>query len=288
MLDVSSEIGGRRKPRASEVGQLKSVPQKNIAGLAPDSNIGSNVDSEVGHKVIDAHLVHADLALIIAEIREQWRRRQAWHRAEKSLTLQSKALCRRLTEDGDKTEADRIYKAAFGKGEHEMAETAFAAIFPLVEGRKSVEVARKQVERRLAVLAADLPAAEWVGQTRGFGIASLAAIVGEAGDLAEYSTVAKLWKRFGLAVMPSGRQRKVAGAEGIEHGYSPARRSVVWAIGDCIIRAGGPHKPIYDERKKFELTRVDTKIHAHNRAKRYMEKIVLRDLWVAWRRPVYV
>jgi hypothetical protein len=31
---------------------------------------------------------------LILQIRMLWRRRQAWHRAEKSLTLQSKALCR--------------------------------------------------------------------------------------------------------------------------------------------------------------------------------------------------
>lgn len=244
------------------------------------------VVSEVGHLRAVNQITHADLAPIIAEIREQWRMRQAWHRAEKSLTLQAKALCRRLTDDGDKAEADRIYKAAIGKGEHHMADTAFAAIFPLVEGRKSVETARKQVEKRLGVLAADLPAAEWVNQTRGFGIASLAAIIGEAGDLSDYPTVAKLWKRMGLAVMPSGRQRKVAGAEGIEHGYSPARRSVIWSLGDSIIKVGGTYKLVYNERKEYESPRVETKMHAHNRAKRYMEKRVLRDLWVAWRRPL--
>lgn len=242
--------------------------------------------SEIDHNKDGSHSNIVDLALIIAEIREQWRRRQAWHRAEKSLTLQSKALCRRLAVDGDKAEADRIYKAALGKGEHEMAETALAAIFPLVEGRKAVETARKQVEKRLAKLAAELPAAAWVAKTRGFGIASLAALVGEAGDLSDYSTVAKLWKRMGLAVMPSGRQRKVTGAEGIEHGYSPARRSVVWAIGDCIIKAGGPYKELYNTRKEYEAPRVETKMHAHNRAKRYMEKRILRDLWLTWTRSV--
>lgn len=254
MLSAASN-GEWRKPVVSEVGQLNFVPQKNIADLAP----------------------------IIAEIREQWRMRQAWHRAEKSLTLQAKALCRRLTEDGDKAEADRIYKAAIGKGEHPMADTAFAAIFPLVEGRKSVETARKQVEKRLGVLAADLPAAHWVAHTQGFGLLSLAAVVGEAGDLSDYPTVAKLWKRMGLAVMPSGRQRKVAGAEGIEHGYSPRRRVVLWAIGSSMIKTGGPYKAVYNERKEYESPRVETKMHAHNRAKRYMEKRVLRDLWAAWR-----
>lgn len=267
----------------SETDHCQGANLNPSVGLAPIENTNGDVSGCVDHSIIASRCLHVDTALIIAEIREQWRRRQAWHRAEKSLTLQAKALCRRLAIDGDKGEAEKIYKAALGKGSHPLAETALSAIFPLVEGRKAVETSRKAVEKRLAKLAAQLPAAGWVANTRGFGIASLAAIVGEAGDLRHYTTVAKLWKRMGLAVMPSGRQRKVTGAEGIEHGYSPTRRSVVWTIGDCIIKAGGPYKELYNERKLYEAERVETKAHAHNRAKRYMEKRLLRDLWVAWR-----
>lgn len=226
----------------------------------------------------------AALAPIVDELREQWRRRQAWHRAEKSLTLQAKALCRRLA-GGDKGEAEKVFKAAFGKGHHDLADAGFAAAFPLIEGRKGIEKHRKAVEKRLAELAGKLPVAPWIEDVRGVGIMSLAAIVGEAGDLAAYSNPAKLWKRMGLAVMPDGaRQRKVTGAAGIEHGYSPARRSVVWAFGESVIKHGGAYKEIYNVRKVYETPRVETKGHAHNRAKRYMEKRILRDLWVEWRR----
>lgn len=274
------EIGGQVLHEPHKVFAASETANPSLATIA---DAGSDAGSEIDH-CQSAHLIPpVDLAAIIAEIREQWRRRQAWHRAEKSLTLQAKALCRRLAADGDKGEAEKIYKAALGKGQHEHAEVALSAIFPMIEGRKAVETSRKAVEKRLSKLAAQLPAADWVAQTRGFGIASLAAVVGEAGDLAHYSTVAKFWKRMGLAVMPSGRQRKVAGAEGIEHGYSPARRSVVWSIGDCIIKAGGSYKDLYNERKLYEAERVTTKMHAHNRAKRYMEKRILRDLWSAWR-----
>jgi hypothetical protein len=241
-------------------------------------------DGEVGQScpVDSGQKNRADLANLIGEIREQWRRRQSWHRAEKSLTSQAKALCRRLVL-GDTMEAEALLKAALGKGTHDLSDIAFAATFPLIEARKTVETHRKLVEKRLAKLAAQLPVAEWVAGVRGFGIASLASIVGEAGNLSDYATVAKVWKRFGLAVMPSGRQRKVAGAEGIEHGYSPARRSVVWVIGESMMRTGGSYKAVYDARKIYEAPRVETKGHAHNRAKRYMEKRLLRDLWVAWR-----
>lgn len=268
--------GGSTRHRLKSTGRLSAA--------AENFEIGANAEGEVGHFRFDAHADHADLADIIAEIREQWRRRQAWHRAEKSLTLQAKALCRRLVA-GDRKAADALYAAALGKGEHPLAEIALAAIFPLTEARNGVEHHRKLVEKRLAKLAEELPVAPWVKSVRGFGLPSLAAIVGEAGDLSAYSNPAKLWKRLGLAVMPDGtRQRRIGGVDALDHGYSPARRSVVWNLGACLIKAGGPLKEVYGARKAYEAERVATKAHAHNRAQRYIEKRLLRDLWSAWRR----
>lgn len=277
------EIGGQR------TGALHTSIAADAEGLVPSAPYQEIADLRVGECEVD-HLSAAnqpncvDLAAPIAEIREQWRRRQSWHRAEKSLTLQAKALCRRLATDGDKKEADLIYKAALGKGEHPMADVALAAFFPLAEARDGIVRHRKAVEKRLVQLAAGLPVAPWVEGTRGVGLLSLAAIVGEAGDLSSYANPAKLWKRLGLAVMPDGRQRRTSGVAAIEHGYSPARRSVVWNIGACIVKAGGPLKAVYDARKVYEAERVETKAHAHNRAQRYVEKRFVRDLWSAWRR----
>lgn len=45
----------------------------------------------------------------------------------------------------------------------------------------------------------------------------------------------------------------------------------------------GPLRLLYDERKAYEAGRVETPAHAHNRAKRYIEKRLIRDLWRAWR-----
>jgi hypothetical protein len=222
------------------------------------------------------------LTAAIDELREQWKRRQMWHRAEKSLTLQAKAMCRRLLA-GDKKEAEVLYKSALNGQDHELAPTALLAMQPLLEGRDGIEKARLQVEKRLLLLAKGLPIAPWIEGVRGVGMLSLAGIVGEAGDIGSYSNPAKLWKRMGLAVIGGERQRKKEGDAGILHGYNPARRSLMWTIGDCIIRAGGPLKELYNQRKEYEAPRVKTKMHAHNRAKRYIEKRLLRDLWRAWR-----
>lgn len=249
----------------------------------------------------------AALGAAIDEIREQWRRRQMWHRAEKSLTLQAKSMCRRLLA-GDKKEAEVLYKSALNGRDHALAETALLAMAPLLAGRDGIEKARLAVEKRLETLVKEIIAnlaavGTYVKVTRGFGLLSLAGVIGEAGDLGSYGNPAKLWKRMGLAVIHGERQRKKEGEAGIEHGYNPARRSLMWTVGDCIIRAGGRLKELYDQHKVLELEKTqaiaaDPELrkryarpgdkyaplaHAHNRAKRYIEKRLLRDLWRAWR-----
>jgi hypothetical protein len=246
----------------------------------------SVVGGEASHYASDIQIANAGLSTLIEEIREQWRRRQVWHRAEKSLTLQAKATCRRLVE-GDKIKANALFKAAYTQCEGELAEVAFAATFPLVEAGKSVELHRKAVEKRLLKLAAQLPIADFILGLRGVGLLSLAGIVGEAGDLSIYKGPAKLWKRMGIGIVDGGRQRRLLDKEAaLRHGYSPSRRSHMWNIGSCIIKAGGPLKDLYVERKEYELTKPETasKLHAHRKAQRYVEKRLLREMWCEWRK----
>lgn len=167
----------------------------------------------------------------------------------------------------------------------------------------------KQAVDRMEDLSVTLPAWTAFGHdVRGFGLVSLAVIVGEAGDLANYPTVSKLWKRMGLAVMDGVRQGGLAkGAskdDWISHGYSPKRRSHMWNIGDALIKAQvrkvkdddgedtgertaiGLYGEIYLVRKAYEFERDPDMqpIKAHRRAQRYMEKRLLKHLWQTWRR----
>lgn len=279
----NSKLPGKSRRGAATIRTAKPVSPLSPAATTSEIVGREAGEGGAGHTRPVTQASGADPATIDT-IREYWRRRQAWHRAEKALTLQAKALCRRLAEGGDKKEADRIFSAALGKGLHPLADVALAAILPLVEAKKGIEAHRKLVEKRLSALAKTLPVAPWVESVRGVGILSLAAIVGEAGDLGAYANPAKLWKRMGLAVMPDGRQRRTTGAAALDHGYNPVRRSVVWNIGACIVKAGGPLKEVYDARKLYEAERVETKAHAHNRAQRYTEKRFLRMLWSEWRR----
>jgi hypothetical protein len=159
--------------------------------------------------------------------------------------------------------------------------------------RAPFEAIEKRAVKEMQTIAETLPV--WAGfgaNIRGFGAASLAVILAEAGDLLNYSSIAKLWKRMGLAVMDGVRQGnpgKGSSAETwIEHGYSPLRRSRMWNIGDTLIKGNrtGIYRTAYLDRKAYELARDPEMqpIKAHRRAQRYMEKRLLKHLWQAWRR----
>lgn len=236
---------------------------------------------------------------------ELHRHRQDLHRTEKALTLRIKAKCRRVCE-GDKKRAEVLYKAIFGKAEHEYAFELMVVTEPFISARSLIKAQRTEVEKQMVEVAKQLPVAKWVESVRGLGLLGLASIIGECGDLSNYPTVAKVWKRLGLAVINGERQQKKAGAEAIEHGYSPSRRSVVWTVGESLFKSGGHYADVLRERKAYEKRKAEeqglivcpfAKIpkipkkgkedyrsdgHIHNRAKRYMEKCLIRDLWEAW------
>jgi hypothetical protein len=305
LLHLKPKISMRPRATKSRRVHCANVSPKADDATSADLNQSVTQDPDVGAPNCDSHVPRVNrrqIAIagddltwsetpmdnVIATIRAQWRQRQAWHRAEKSLTLQAKAMCRALAEGGDIKEADKIYSAALGKGEHPMSFIARAATMPLVEARDSIEEHRLAIEKLLSKQAKSLPVAPWVGDVRGFGILSLAAIVGEAGDLSNYSNPAKLWKRMGLAVMPNGeRQRRFADKDmAIAAGYNPSRRSVVWNIGDCLIKASSPqYRAVYDARRlRTAVTHPDwPKAHSHADATRVMTKRLLLDLWKAWR-----
>jgi hypothetical protein len=185
-----------------------------------------------------------------------------------------------------------------------------AVVLASVGARAPFDRIEAEALKEMARLAKALPVWATFGEgVRGFGAASLAVIVAEAGDLSLYPDHSKLWKRMGLAVFDGLRQgglRKNANKDDwIAHGYNRSRRSRMWNIGDAMIKAQvrkvkdergegdtderiaiGPYGAIYLQRKASELSHNPemTAMHAHRRAQRYLEKRLLRDLWQAWRR----
>jgi hypothetical protein len=231
----------------------------------------------------------------IAAIKEQYRRRQDFLQEEGSLSRRIKKIVARLK--GQMTATD---------GEVQEMSQTYLPLIPFLDSLKLLKTARLQEERKLKKHAEALPVWKYFGHPiLGFGSLSLGAIIGEAGDLQIYSNPAKLWKRMGLALIGNERQRKCVDKEKAEqHGYSPRRRSVMFVIGDNLVKQKSAYRTVYDERKVRELEKAAeegltvapaAKIpkgkhaeyrsegHIHFRAKRYMEKRLLRDLWRAWR-----
>jgi hypothetical protein len=250
--------------------------------------------------------------LIIPRICELWRMRQRWHRAEKSLVLQGKAICRLWT-DGDKDAANALFDGVRdGTDENPTVGMALQPFFSSIEQFHGL---RKKIEKELAAMAMQSPGGEWMVSVKGFGPAGLAGIIGEAGDLSNYPDHSKLWRRMGMApftkdgVTRSGKQWKVAGGlkadDWTEYGYSGIRRALMFVIEDSLYKANGPYRDVYLARKKYLQERAIangltvapaakipakqrhmfvSKGHIDQDAKRYMGKRLLRDLWKAWRR----
>ena len=153
---------------------------------------------------------------------------------------------------------------------------------------------RQQVEKDMVALAKTLPCYSYVRTVAGLGDLGLGIIIGETGNLSDYATKERVWKRLGLAVINGSAQRRAAGAEGIEQGYSPGRRAQVWAqCSDSMFkhqwrgdkdedgknplksrtpvvtpaRAIGPYGEVYGQRKRHVIERNEQGLYAERVAK---------------------
>lgn len=265
-------------------------------------------------------------APVVEEVVDLWRQRNRWLSAELKLVLQAQAICRgyldatrgdEVSEKKSKSEGTALYEKLLA-GERSMDAMLVATAAPFIDSIMSFQRLRKSLEKDLVKLARDLPAYEWVKGVWGFGALGFVGIVGEAGDVGSYRSPACLWKRMGLAVFDGNRQRKTADKElAILYGYNAKRRSHVWNVGNGLIGGMGngprpavgsdielrgdwsPYQKLFVERLRHEAARdpehrrpdtADGKEsyskHAAARAKRYVEKRALRDLWRAWRAEV--
>lgn len=284
----------KRSPKTSSRRQTsRATPEGNATG---SEILPGHHDS--GHQMSSAGEDTRFADPLVLEIREMWRMRRRWMKARNALILQAKAFGRALS-DGDKDAGTAIYDAVLaGKSDNPIA---LLAMSPFISGIERFDSEMTKIEKSLEKLAKKLPVAPWVAAVRGFGFPSLAAIVGECGDLSAYRTVSGVWKRAGLAVIDGeGRQRRVADADrALLHGYSPERRSAIWNVAEPLARQQrtwlnketseikkepGPYGEILETEKAKALAKEWRPAHAEAHAKRLMTKALLRDLTVEWRR----
>ena len=198
-----------------------------------------------------------------------------------------------IQSDKPLTDDDQIVATAVRKD----VMTVYVARMPLATIREGIETKMRQWAQSLPVWGT------WAQDVAGFGPLGLAVVIGEAGDLSNYQTVSKLWKRLGLAVIDGERQRKKADPEAaIAHGYNPHRRAEIWScVGDplfkhqsarvdketgLVLRDPGPYRIVYDRAKANFLERGCRKKHAHDHGMRVATKELMKDLWREWRESV--
>src|SRR5258708_9401975 len=153
---------------------------------------------------------------IIAEIRRHHRLRCFAMDQRKSLNLRLGSMLRmQLGWRKDLPDAERKRIAAQAQALMDEEEpTQFEnAIIGTRLAREPFEAMERTHEKQMAKLAKQLLVWESFGkEIRGFGEVSLAVIVAEAGDLSDYASDAKLWKRMGLAPgqnrLPPGLSRE--------------------------------------------------------------------------------
>lgn len=314
----------RSKKSAAEASYEASLDQISVASVAdPNASAGDQDICEFQPDNV------ASLAPIISEIRYWHRQRVFAMDQRKRADLALGAFLR--TQLGwsrslPKAEGAKIAKRAsdlvalgekVAKGKTTgIGDSTFGQWSPVIlasiQGRGHWDAIEAAATKEMERLASSLPVWTDFGEAvKGFGARSLAVIIGEAGDIGSYATVAKLWKRMGLAVMDGVRQgglRKTASAdEWIAHGYNAKRRSYMFVIGDVLVKNKSAYRDVYLERKQYERDRAVSigltvapaaKIpaarkhefmsdgHIHKRAQRYMEKRLLKHLWQAWRRTI--
>ena len=194
------------------------------------------------------------------------------------------------------TEADKLIKQTVaGKASPDYREIILATW----EGVEALQHVENDLEKKMKGLAKQLPVASWVDEENqcGFGLPSLAVIVGEAGDLSNYANPAKLWKRMGCAPFESdgdtkmgstwkaGHEGKLSKEEWEEFGYSPRRCSLTYMMGESLLKQNkGEYRRRYDEAKEQAKEKhPDWKpLRCHRHAMLLMRKRLLRNLWRVW------
>lgn len=280
-----------------------------VANRGPSPDTATPALADVIAEIREQHRqrqdYHSAEKRLTNQIKAIWRRMSGGHTTRGTQTSPAAGA----EEDGDAADTAMTPEAV---APAPSSPAVRMATVHLEEARDALSKHRKRHEKRMAELAVLLPVWKaWAVDVRGIGPVGLAQLVGECGDVGSYHTVSGLWKRMGLAVItwcdvcgaraaldgcptcgPASavrheRQRRIKGDAAFVHGFSAPRRAISWNIGEALVKQNrGVYRALYLERKVIEAARMPAgtkKGHIHNRARRYMEKRFLRDLYCQWK-----
>lgn len=176
--------------------------------------------------------------------------------------------------------------------------------YKLVENYLKLLDVEEEIGKTIAKTVQSFPIWDnFLKDVKGCGPAMAAVIISEL-DPHKARHVSSFWKYAGLDVAEDGKGRSRKAEHLVEvtylnkEGKTATRRSITFnpflktkligVLGSSFLRSNSPYRLIYDGYKH----RLDTdprcsemtKGHKHNRAVRYMIKMFLKDLWVAWRK----
>jgi hypothetical protein len=208
------------------------------------------------------------------------------------------ATYRRITDGLSRLDSRAIVKALA------TADGVIADVFEFELTRYYLTMLRDEEElgRSIARLVAEFRIwKEFLEDVRGCGPITSAVVISEL-DPHKARHISSFWKYAGLDVSEGkGRSRKAEHLVDVEYttsdGEQATRKSItfnpflktklVGVLASSFLRSASPYREYYDNYKTRLENRPDlaeeSKGHRHNMAMRYMVKMFLKDLWLAWR-----
>lgn len=141
----------------------------------------------------------------------------------------------------------------------------------------------KDITKQMTKVLKHHPAWPWLTKVKGVGptlATKLLGLIPE--DISSFTTVSKLWRYAGLAVIDGKAERP---KKGEKLHYNVRLKTVMYLIAGSMIKSKSPYRLIYDRAKSYyQQTRPEwTKAHIHMASIRKMQKVFLCHLWEEWR-----
>jgi len=178
-----------------------------------------------------------------------------------------------------------------GEKKKKAPERDMSILIEIKKRRDNVFGMEKAIEKMLAKEIHEHPLWKtFLSEVKGVG-ESIAAVIISEFDINKAPTVSNLWSFAGLA---PGKDKKEKGKKCPFNQF--LRAKLCGVLGSSFLKCNSPYREFYDNMKK-RLESIDWGMksknptnkdrpkagHQHKAANRYMIKMFLRDLYVAWR-----